>query len=77
MRCKYVCIKSLVDTIIVFPEIVEHADMVPSFGPSIISAGFIDMNTYECYGKSVSLGGTPSRGEIDTRIAIRQFVDRD
>lgn len=78
MRCKYVCVKNVIgsESIIVFPEIIEHRDFVEGFGRHIVSAGFIEMDSYNCHGRSIGLG-VESRGEIDTKIAIRQFVDRD
>ncbi|AUZ94905.1 hypothetical protein FDI40_gp104 [Agrobacterium phage Atu_ph07] len=78
MRNKYVCVKNIVggESIIVFPEIIEHRDFVEGFGRHIVSAGFIEMDTYNCHGRSIGLG-IPSRGEIDTNIAIRQFVERE
>lgn len=71
---KYVCIDTgLNDVIIIFSDVVQHEFMEHLPG-KIVSAGFINLNTFKCYGKSVSLN-TSSRPE-DTQLAIRQFGDR-
>ncbi len=74
MRAKYICVDSgLCDCIVVFPEALKHADFSQNF--RILSAGFIDMETFQCYGKSTSLD-MKSRPE-DTAIAQRQFKERE
>jgi hypothetical protein len=52
-------------TIILFPDFMAHSDAAK--GHEVSSAGFVDTDTWRCYGESVSLG-IPSNPESDTRV---------
>lgn len=69
-KAKYIICEG--DTPVVFPEILQHADVARNlFGQRKISgAGFVYVNSqgsYSCYGESVSLK-VKSRNEEDSKI---------
>lgn len=70
MELKYVVTRyNQNETMFIFPNWVEHHKFAKHMGIPI-SAGFINMNTRTCYGKSVTLR-LDSRGEEDTAILRR------
>lgn len=79
MAMKYICYDNgLLDIIIVFPDMIDHSDMLYDLNinpDKILSAGFVttgNENGTSCYGMSVSLK-TQSRGEIDTKL-LRKYL---
>ncbi len=65
---------------IVFPEIINHADMARNMGwkkEDIVGAGFVyvDDDSYNCYGESISLN-VKSRCEEDEKILNRYLGGR-
>lgn len=76
MQAKYIRWDTgLVDAIIIFPDFVQHRDMAAGLHGKIISAGFINPETLNCYGKSISLD-LKSLPE-DSDLARRQYRERD
>lgn len=61
---------------LIFPDHETHAVMFEVLKilhgnkTSVVSAGFIALPKFECYGKSESLGDLESRGELDTAILL-------
>jgi hypothetical protein len=81
-KTKYIIIeKSCNDLPIIFPEFINHRDMVNP-NDKVISAGFVKFYVNEsgnvdisCYGESVSLD-VKSRGDIDTKLMERYILNR-
>jgi len=71
-KAKYVRIEHY-DQIILFPELVQHANF-KHLNP--ISAGFcfITLAGIECYGESVSLG-LKSNEKEDSKLATKQYFE--
>jgi len=61
------------DVMVIFPNFVNHSTIAKKIGGDILSAGFVDISTGRCYGKSTSLK-TGSR-EVDSKIFKNQFGD--
>ena len=60
---------------LIFPEIFDHSFMASKFKSEVDSAGFIDIKTGKCYGKSVSLGKN-SYPERDDKLFESQYVNK-
>lgn len=52
--------------IVIFPNVTSHAKMARMLGGRITSAGFVDMGTGECFGRSETLN--LNSDEKDTRL---------
>lgn len=71
-NCKYVLIDKLtecgrLETFYMFPPFIKHSEFCKEMvteNDSIISAGFVDLESKNCYGKSTSLK-VKSNPEID------------
>ena len=78
MEIKYVVIDKLftfgnIQTIFIFPGWVDHkefCDLNANEGEKILSAGFVDLNTKSCYGKSSSLGISANPKQDDIFLSI-------
>ena len=73
-RVKYVITKyGLTDTIFVFPAHVEHLKFAEHMG-TVLSAGFVNIATKTCYGRSSSLNleSNPEVDNILLRILLRE-----
>lgn len=61
---------------LIFPDNETHAVMfellrvIHGSRTKVVSAGFVSLPEFECHGKSESLGGLRSRGELDTAILL-------
>jgi len=72
MDLKYIVVEgALCDEIIIFSNIILHADIAKKLGAGVISAGFIKKD-WTCYGESVSLK-LKSRPVEDTELALMWF----
>ena len=77
LKCKYVVFDKFIEStglsidevIIIFPPAINHSSIIKIFKNNPISAGFVDLEHMQCYGKSVS-SGLNSR-KIDTKILRR------
>lgn len=74
-NCKYIVIKSRLndntykqELMIMFPKVLNHDDTAALFrGFSVISAGFVDLISQKCYGRSESLN-LDSRPNEDSQL---------
>ena len=72
-QMKYIVIeKMLLPAMILFPDIMQHSEVVGAMGPAV-SAGFIEIKAGrgKCFGESISLGITSD--EEDSEIATLQI----
>jgi len=75
MDLKYIVVEgALSDEIIIFSNVILHADIAKKLGVEVISAGFIKKD-WTCYGESVSLS-IKSRPTEDTELALMWFCGR-
>jgi len=68
-KIKYIRLKNNGAGLVIFPCSMIHSEVAN--GQEVASAGFIDPQTWECFGESMSLG-LPSQ-KIDTAI-LRRMV---
>lgn len=72
MKTKYIVIDSDgLEMIVIFEGFIKH-DQVQFPLCDIISAGFVNCETGECYGESLALN-LPSRPEEDSKLARRML----
>ena len=76
MKSKYIVFENRydVETIVIFDGSTPHPDVLSGIN-KIIAAGFLNIKTGECYGKSTGLE-VESRGEPDSKLA-RRFLQLD
>lgn len=72
MKTKYIVIDTDgLEMIVIFEGFIRHDDAYWN-NCDIVSAGFVDCKTGECYGKSQALS-LPSRPEEDSKLARRML----
>jgi len=72
-RCKYIVVEvNGFEIPIVFPSMIEHAEMAHKFRGEVVSAGFVDFQgTVSCYGESLSLDKKAAPGDS---ILVKSFM---
>jgi hypothetical protein len=74
-KLKYIVFDTgLCDSIVLFPDVIQHRDIANGMQWPVLGAGFIQLDAnceWHCFGKSISLN-VASRPE-DTLIARRQL----
>ena len=61
---------------IIFPNSIDHSFMASTFNAVVDSAGFIDVKSGNCYGKSISLN-KKSKPDRDNRLFNSQYIKTD